>query len=40
MIDGIWEFFSDVRGELMAVAQESLTAREAFRLVLDKGWGL
>ena len=39
MIDGIWKFFSDVGGELMAVAQERLTAREAFRLVLDKGWG-
>lgn len=39
MIDGIWEFFSDVGDELMAVAQGNLTAREAFRLVLDKGWG-
>ena len=39
MIDGIWEFFSDVGDELMAVAQGSLTAREAFRLVIDKEWG-
>lgn len=39
MIDGIWEFFSDVGDELMDVAQGNLTAREAFRLVLDKGWG-
>ncbi len=39
MIDGIWGSFSDVGDELMAVAQGSLTAREAFRLVLDKGWG-
>lgn len=39
MIDGIWEFFSDVGGELMDVAQERLTAQEAFRLVIDKGWG-
>lgn len=38
MIDSIWEFFSDVGGELMDVAQEHLTAREAFRLVIDWGW--
>lgn len=39
MIDGIWEFFNDVGGELVAVAQERLTVREALQVVLDKGWG-
>lgn len=39
MIDGIWEFFHDIGDELMDVAQGRLTAQEAFRLVLDKGWG-
>ncbi len=39
MIDGIWEFFSDIGDELMDVAQERLDAQEAFRLVLDNGWG-
>lgn len=38
MIDGILEFFSDVGDELMAVAQGWMTAREAFQLILDKGW--
>lgn len=39
MIDGIWDFFHDIGDELMDVAQGRLTAREAFRRVLDKGWG-
>lgn len=39
MIVGIREFFLDIGGELMDVAQGDLTAQEAFRLVLDKGWG-
>lgn len=39
MMEGIWEFFSDTGDELMAVAQGNLTAREAFRLVIDRGWG-
>lgn len=39
MIDGIWEFFHDIGDKLMDVAQECLTAQEAFRSVLDKGWG-
>ena len=38
MIEGIWEFFHDIGDELMGVAQGRLTAREAFRMVLDKGW--
>ena len=38
MIEGIWEFFHDIGDELMDVAQGRLTAREAFRMVLDKGW--
>lgn len=40
MIEGIWEFFHDIGDELMGVAQGRLTAREAFRMVLDKGWGM
>ena len=40
MIEGIWEFFHDIGDELMDVAQGRLTAREAFRMVLDKGWGM
>lgn len=40
MIDGIWEFFSDIGDELMAVAKGELTAREAFRSVIDEGWGV
>lgn len=39
MIDGIWEFFSDVGDELMDVAQGNLEGLEAFRRVLDKRWG-
>lgn len=39
MIDGIWEFFSDVGGELVETARGGLTAQEAFQRVLDKGWG-
>ena len=39
MIDGIWEFFSDVGDELIATAWGGLTAQEAFQRVLDKGWG-
>lgn len=39
MIDGIWGFFHDIGDELMDVAQERLTEWEAFRRVLDKGWG-
>lgn len=38
MIDGIWEFFSDVGDELMETVLGWLTAHEAFHLVLDKGW--
>lgn len=39
MVDGIWEFFSDVGDQLMAVAKGRLMANEAFMQVIDKGWG-
>lgn len=39
MLDGIWQFFSDIGDELLDVAQERLDARQAFRQMLDKGWG-
>lgn len=39
IIDGIWEFFSDVGDELMAVAKGELASREVFHPVIDKGLG-
>ena len=38
MLAGMWEVFTDIGDELMAVAQRQLDAQQAFEVVLDKGW--